>query len=242
MFKRLFFLVATCLLCTGVYAQTDEQLWLDFQLSYPFGGRYLLENTTTYQTLLSKEDKWRSFSMSPTFEYTLFTRLDLLSEIGISYTLQEEGVNSWDIMPMVGGRFFITQNKRVDTRLVLRYQLRYFRQVEEDDWDVSNRTRLRGEILAALNGPNLFADNLWSVIADYEEFIVLDQQLEERYANRRRARIGFGYRLNYKHRFELTYTLQSSRNEIEGDFISSDNVIQFKYKLYLNPATPAPTD
>ena len=139
MFKRLL-CVLTFLLLTTVQsqAQQDEQLWFDFQLSYPFGGRYLLENTTTYQTLLSKDDKWRSFSISPTFEYTLFTRLDLLSEVGLSYTLQKEGSNSWDIMPMLGGRFFITQNKRVDTRLVLRYQLRYFRQVEEQDWDISN--------------------------------------------------------------------------------------------------------
>jgi hypothetical protein len=237
MFKRLL-CVLTFLLLTTVQsqAQQDEQLWFDFQLSYPFGGRYLLENTTTYQTLLSKDDKWRSFSISPTFEYTLLTRLDLLSEVGLSYTLQKEGSNSWDIMPMLGGRFFITQNKRVDTRLVLRYQLRYFRQVEEQDWDISNRTRIRGEIFVCINGPNLFTNKLWYALADYEEFIVLDQQLAERYANRRRARLGLGYRLSYKHRFELSYTLQKSRNEIEGDFKSSDNVIQFKYKMFLNPA------
>lgn len=236
MFKRslaiVTFLFAAIMYCDG----QDEQLWLDFQLSYPFGGRYLLENTTSYQTLLSKDDKWRSFSISPTFEYSILRRLDLLSEVGIGYTLQTEGVNSWDVMPMVGGRFFITQNKRIDTRLVLRYQLRYFKQVEANDWDISNRTRIRGEIFACINGPNLFTDKLVYALADYEEFIVLDQQLDERYANRRRARIGLAYRLNYTHRFELTYTIQSSRNQIEGDFISSDNIIQFKYKLYLNPA------
>lgn len=223
-------------------SRQDEQLWLDFQLSYPFGGKYLLENVTTYQTLLSKEDKWRSLSISPTFEYSILRKLDLLSEIGIGYTEQKEGVNSWDIMPMVGARYFITQNKRIDTRLVLRYQLRYFRQIEAEDWDISNRTRIRAEIFACINGPNLFTNKLWYGFADYEEFIVLDQQLEERYANRRRLRMGLAYRLSYKHRFELSYTFQSSRNEIEGDFISSDNIIQFKYKLYLNPAKPTSTD
>lgn len=244
MIKRVKIFLLANVFGLSAFAQSDEQLWLDFQLSYPFGGKYLLENTTSYQTLLDKNDKWRSFSISPTFEYSILRKLDLLSEVGIGYTLQTKGVNSWDVMPMVGGRFFITQNKRIDTRLVLRYQLRYFKQVEADDWDISNRTRVRGEILAALNGPNLFTDNLWSVIADYEEFIVLDQQLDERYANRRRARIGLAYRLNYTHRFELTYTIQSSRNKIEGDFISSDNIIQFKYKLFLNPAnvpTAAPS-
>lgn len=239
MFKRLFVTLTFFFTTVQTQAQQDEQLWFDFQLSYPFGGRFLLENTTTYQTLLSSEEKWRSISISPTFEWSVFTWLDLLGEVGIGYTLQKEGSNSWDIMPMVGGRFFVTQGRRIDTRFVVRYQLRYFRQIEDEDWDTSNRTRLRGEIFVCINGPNLFTDKLWYVLADYEEFIVLDQQLDERYANRRRARIGLGYRLSYKHRFELSYTLQTARNEIEGDFTSNDNVIQLRYKMFLNPAKRA---
>ena len=82
---------------------------------------------------------------------------------------------------------------------------------------------------------------LWSIFADYEEFIVLDQQLEERFANRRRARIGVGYRLNYKHRFDLGYTRQTSRNEIDDDYTGTDNVIQLKYKMFLNPSKPVTT-
>lgn len=223
-------------------AQNDEQLWLDFQLSFPFGGRYLLENTTTYQTLLNPENKWRSFSISPTFEYSLFKRLDLLSELPIGYTQQTDGVRSFEITPLVGGRFFITQNRRIDTRFVWRYQVRYFWLLESEELQVSNRTRLRGEVFISINGPNLFTDKLWYTFLDFEEYVVLDQQVDERYANRRRGRIGLGYRLNYKHRFELSYTLQSSRNEIEDSFVRNDNVIQARYKMYLNPARATPVD
>jgi hypothetical protein len=219
-------------------AQQDEQLWFEFQLSYPFGGKYLLENTAAYQTLLKPENKWWSFSTSPTFEMTVTRWLDLLSEAGVAYTLQKEDVNTFEISPMVGGRFFFSQGKKVDTRFVLRYQNRNFKDIETGDWTTSNRTRLRGEVFICINGPNLFADKLWYILADYEEFIVFDQQLEERFANRRRARIGVGYRLSYKHRFEFGYTLQTSRNEIDDDFTGTDNVIQFKYKMYLNPAKP----
>lgn len=239
MYKYLIIVVAFFLNTTAV-AQQDEQLWLEWQLSYPFANRYLLENTTTYQTLLNKDGKWRSFNITPTFEYTLLRRLDMLSEISMGYTNQQEGISTFEIAPMVGGRFFITQNKKIDTRLVLRYQVRGFKQIEADDWEVSNRTRLRGEIYWSMNGPNLFTDKLWYMFADYEEFFVFDQQLDERYANRRRARIGLGYRLSYKHRFDLSYTLQASRNEIEDSFTNTDNVIQFKYKLYLNPARLQP--
>lgn len=233
--------VAVCFFCflsMGVLAQQDEQLWLEWQLSYPFANKYLLENTTSYQTLLKKDGKWRSFAISPTFEYTVLRRLDLTSEITLGYTNQTAGVSSFEVAPMVGGRFHITQNKKFDVRFLLRYQTRAFRQIEAEDWEISNRTRLRGEIYWSINGPNLFTDKLWYLFTDYEEFIVFDQQVEERYANRRRARIGLGYRLSYKHRFDLSYTLQSSRNEIGEEFIGTDNVIQFKYKMFLNPATP----
>lgn len=220
-------------------AQSDTQLWLDFQTSYPFANRYLLENTASYQTLLSQEGKWRNISISPTFEYSLFRKLDFLSEIPLGYTNQQEGTSSFEISPMIGARFYVTQNRRFETRLVWRHQTRAFRQIEANDWDISNRTRLRAELFLCLNGPNLSTDNLWSAFLHLEEFFVYDQQVDERYANRRRGQTGLGYRLNYKHRFEVSFTLQSSRNELEGEFISTDNVIQAKYKLYFNQATPA---
>jgi len=223
------------MLSIPLFAQQTTQLWLDLQTTYPFANNYLLENTTTYQTLLKKDGKWRSINISPTFEYSILRQVDLLSEISFGYTRQTDGVSSFEIAPMVGARYFLSQGKRIDARLVWRYQMRAFKQIEQEDWDISNRTRLRGEVFISINGPNLFTDKLWYIFLDYEEFIVLDEQLDERFANRRRGRIGVGYRLDYKNRFELSYTLQSSRNEIEGDFISTDNVIQLRYKIYINP-------
>ena len=219
-------------------AQNHEQLWLDYQLDYP-SNSWLFEVSASYQTLLTQENKWRSLSVTPTVEYVLLTRLDLTAELPLSYTLQEEDTSSFELSPMLGARLHITQNKRVNARLFLRYQQRHFHEIEADVWDISNRIRLKGEFWISITGPNLYKDKLWYTRLDYEEFIVLDDQLDERYANRRRARIGLGYRLDYKNRFELIYTWQSSRNEIEGEFISNDHVIQLVYKMYLNPAKVA---
>lgn len=227
--------LSTLLITSTTQAQQLSQFWLEHQLSYPFGNRYLLENTTSYQTVLDKNNKWRAIGISPTFEYVLSPKLELLSEVPIAYTRQKKDTTSLDIMPMVGMKFHITQGKRIDARILLRYQHRYFHQIEADKVEISNRTRLRGEIFASLNGPNLFTDKLWYLFGDYEEFIVLDQQVDERYAYRRRARIGIGYRLNYTHRFELGYTWVSSRNELDGNYLSDDRVIQIKIKTYLNP-------
>lgn len=97
---RVICLSAYSIISLPLLAQKDEQLWFDYQLSYPFGNRYLLENTTTYQTLLNKDRKWRSISISPTFEYNLFRKLDLLSEIPIGYTKQYQGISTFEITPM----------------------------------------------------------------------------------------------------------------------------------------------
>jgi len=219
-------------------AQSHEQLWLDYQLDYP-SYSWLFEVSASYQTLLTQENKWRSLSVTPTVEYVLLDWLDLTAELPLSYTLQKDDTSSFEVAPMLGARFHITQNKRVNARLFLRYQQRHFHEIEADVWDISKRIRLKGEFWISITGPNLYKDKLWYALLDYEEFFVLDDQVDERYANRRRARIGVGYRLDYKNRFELIYTWQSSRNEIEGEFISNDNVIQLVYKMYLNPAKVA---
>ena len=223
-----------------VNAQHKEQLWLDYQIDYPFANRYLFEAVASYQTLLSKDDKWKSISLTTTFEALIFNFLDATADLPLAYTLQQEGTRSYEVAPIVGLRFYITQSRRIDTRILLRYQSRLFRQVEQEDWDVSNRVRLKGEAYVCLNGRNLFTNNLWYIALDYEEFIVLDQQLQERYANRRRAKIGLNYRVNYKHRFDVSYTFQSSRNEIDGDFISNDGVIQLRYRMFFNQGGLAP--
>lgn len=240
--RKVCYLIIVIAACHQADAQHKQQLWLDYQIDYPFANRYLFEAVASYQTLLSNDDKWRSISLTTTFESLIFNFLDVTADLPLAYTLQKEGSSSYEVAPIVGLRFYITQSRRVDTRVLLRYQSRLFRQVEQDDWDVSNRTRIKAEAYFCVNGPNLFTDNLWYLALDYEEFIVLDQQLQERYANRRRAKIGLNYRLNYRHRFDVSYTFQSSKNEIDGEFVTTDGVIQLRYRMFFNPGGLAPNN
>jgi len=232
-------LMFCCLVFTESRAQ-HQQVWFDYQLDYPFASQYLFEMTASYQTQLTNRDQWRSFNISPSLEYQYFTSLDIIFSAPVSYTFQTETYNTFGADPSVGARFHITQNKRVNTNVTYKLEQRFLKNIDDNSWESSNRSRLKGEIRVAINGPNLYHDKLWYAIADYEEFFVTDKQVDERYANRRRGRLGAGYRLSYRDRFELLYTWQSSRNEIEGDFISNDYVIQFRYKMYLNAARPKP--
>lgn len=229
-----------CLLTRESKAQ-GQQVWLDYQLDYPFANVYLFEVTTSYQTSISANNQWRNIGISPTFEWQSFEFLDVIVSTPFSFTNQTEDYETFNVDPSAGVRYHVTQNKRITSQIVFKIEERILRDFEEDTWEFSNRMRLKGEILTSINGPNLFQDNLWWAILDYEEFFVTDQQLDERFANRRRGRVGIGYRLNYRNRFELIYTLQSSRDEIGGDFSRLDNVLQFRYKMFLNPSRPKAT-
>lgn len=217
-------------------AQSGTQFWAEFQTSYPFANRYLVENTVAYQTLLSGGEKWSTLSLSPTFEMVLTPKIELTAEVPLGWTRQNNTRTSFEVSPLAGFRFHITQNRRIDTRLLARVQSRNVHQIESDVWEHLGRLRLKGEVWISITGPNLFTDKLLYSLIDYEEFLVTDQQINERFANLRRARVGLGYRFSYAHRLDLYYTLQYSRDEINGDFSRIDNVIQVKYKLYLNPA------
>lgn len=217
-----------------------QQLWLDYQLDYPFSNLFLFEATTSYQTQLTNTNRWQNISLTPTVEYYYFNKVDLIGTLPMVYSQQKDGFNSAEWDPAIGARYNITQNKRIDTRLIFKAEERFYRQVQKESWETSSRLRLKGEAWISINGPNLFTDKLWYAILDYEEFFVMDEQLNERYANRRRARIGLGYRLNYRNRFEMIYTWQASRDEIDGAFVSNDNVIQLRYKMFLNPAKTRP--
>ncbi|MEJ1238269.1 DUF2490 domain-containing protein [Chryseolinea sp. T2] len=238
MMIRLVCAASTLGLLTRETKAQGQQLWLDYQVDYPFANQYLFEVTTSYQTNAWSSNDWRNYSITPTFEWQRFEFLDFLFNVPIAYTVQTEDFNSFELDPSVGVRYHITQNKRITSRLIFKLEERVFRDIEQDEWETSNRMRLKGEILISLNGPNLFQDNLWWTILDYEEFFVTDQQVDERFANRRRGRLGLGYRLDYRNRFELIYTLQSSRDEIGGDYSRLDNVLQLRYKMFLNPSKP----
>jgi len=70
----------------------------------------------------------------------------------------------------------------------------------------------------------------------YVEGFFVKDDVEERFANRVRISTGAGYRLNYYLRFEAWYIIQNSRNKIEEDFTSTDNIIRLLAKYYINKA------
>ena len=58
----------------------------------------------------------------------------------------------------------------------------------------------------------------------------LDDDVDERFANKQRIRTGFGYRRSFAWRFEVLYIWTRSRNTIEDRFSTDDNSIDIRLK------------
>lgn len=215
---------------------TNTQLWFEHLLNYPFANVFNLENAFVYSTL-RQSPRWYAFDYSPTLEYALGKHFDATVGVTLSYTAQTQNFNTVEIRPVLGTRIHITPERRVLTRIYLRLEQRNFLNLDTRAWERVLRPRIRAESIIPVNKESYYHDGLWYGIADIE-WLFSAQDVEERFANRFRARMGIGYRLSYSSRFEFIYMIQQSRNGIDEDFSSSDNIFRFRYKLYLNKAKP----
>lgn len=233
-------LVFVCLISmpSAVRAQsTNEQLWFEYMLNYPFANSFNLENAFTYSTLLNTP-KWRAVDYSPTIEYSVTNNLDLLGGGTLAYTVQQDDYNTFEAKLMLGTRIHFTPNRRILSRLQVRIEQRNFKNLETETWETVYRPRARAEFLIPINRKTYFEDKLWYGVVDAEFLFAVDEDVNERFANRFRLRTGIGYRLSYSSRFEVIYMLQRSRNEIDESFATTDNVIRFRYKHYLRKNKP----
>jgi hypothetical protein len=226
-----------CFQVTALRAQTDSQVWLEYMLNIPFANSFNVENAFTYSTV-TNSPKWRTFDYNGTLEYSISPNFDLLGAALISYTAQTESYNTFEVRPSLGTRVYFTPNKRIQTRLLLRVEQRNFKNLDTKEWSHVIRPRMRAEVIVPINQDSYFKINLWYAMAD-AEWMFVNTDVDERFANRFRIRVGAGYRLNYSFRFELLYMNQQSKNGIDEDFSSSDNVIRIRVKQYLRKTKPS---
>ncbi|MFN3841146.1 MAG: DUF2490 domain-containing protein [Cyclobacteriaceae bacterium] len=215
----------------------NEQIWAEYMLNYPFAQNWNIENAFTYSTLMGTP-KWRAYDYSVTLEWSVNPYVNLITQGIVSYTNQTDPYSTLELRPVFGTRVQFTPDKRIQTRLFIRLEQRNFKDLEAREWSHVYRPRARAEAIIPLNKKSYFEDNLWYAITDIE-FLFINQDVEERFANRFRWRIGGGYRIRYNLRFEFMYMLQASRNTLEDDFETSDNIFRFRVKQYLRKYKPS---
>lgn len=232
-------IIFLCGIVTQSAAQkSSSQIWCEYMLNYPFAGSYNIEAAFTYSTVM-EQPKWRAYDFQLTPEVAITKNVDLMGAVLFSSTMQDETLSTFEIREMLGTRLHFTPNKRILTRLLIRFEQRNMLD-NDTDWEHSVRSRARAEVIIPLNRKSMFAgDKLWYALADAEAFMVMDKNVEERFANRMRVRAGIGYRLRYSLRMEFVYTLQQSRNTIEGGDVTTDHIFRFRIKQYINRTKPS---
>lgn len=239
MFIRVLLCFLAHVLSTHLLFAQSSQLWNEYMLNYPFANSWNVEFASTYSTVL-ETPKWRSLDFQVTPEYSISQHVDVMGALYGGQTFQNQSLSTFEIREMLGTRIHFTPNKRILTRLLIRFEQRNQLNQETDVWQHSTRSRLRAESVIPLNKPTMGSgDKLWYAIADVESFFVMDQDVQERFANRLRVRAGIGYRINYSIRLELMYTLQQSKNILDGNFETTDNIFRIRVKQYLNKSKPS---
>jgi hypothetical protein len=237
---RSFFFIIFVLFAGKVKGQeSSKQIWNEYMFNIPFANVFNVELATSYSTVLDSP-KWRSFEFQATPEWSVSQHVDLMGGVLLGNTFQDERTNTYEIRGMLGMRIHFTPNDRILTRLLVRLEQRNQLEQESEKWENSHRSRIRTEIIVPVNKKSMFAGNqLWYGILDTEYFLVFDQDLEERFANRFRFRSGIGYRFSNSFRFEFVYTMQQSKNTIDGNFNTTDNIFRFRVKQFVNKAKPS---
>ena len=230
-------LLAALLSPRCVMAQSsDQQLWVDGILGRNFEAVYMFETEFSYQTLITKGEQWKSLNVSPSIERSMTPHWDLMFCVPLSYTLQDNSTNTFETRLQLGTRFYFTPFARVQTRLTIRQEQRFLTTLEPDrSTQQSSRTRFRAELIVPLDQRNYAVDTMWYALADFEAFLTYDKELDERFANRTRARIGIGRKFSYNFRTEFIYCFQRSRTTMDDTEYTDESIFRLRFKYYFTP-------
>ena len=89
------------------------------------------------------------------------------------------------------------------------------------------------ETKLALNRDDLGEDGVWYTIADIEWFVPLDEpQVPQRFATKRRVRLGLGYRKNFRWRFSVLLMADNARDTLDGDVEADARMIDVRVHYF----------
>lgn len=244
MFRKLLLSLAVLPLFGGeARSETSNQIWGNLTLDYAHGERLLLEVDLEPKAQYSGTDTWRGIDVTPAIEFSSNRWIELVGEAAFARTKQSNAVTSTEVTPRFGVRVHFLNNVR--TMLPGRHRLgrvgiANLSRIEwrnlwySDDTPASHETRFRNrvELKVGLNHAEVSLDKTLYFLADYEIFVPLSDDVPERFATKRRARVGLGYRRDRKWRFEALYIRDGTRQTQGGSFATSANIVDFKVKVF----------
>lgn len=252
--------VAALLLCASspelaaqeVTEDTSRQLWGNFITAFPRSEKLYLEADAEVATQVSGGgDDWGYVYGTGLAEYYPNDFLDLTGELVAGYTDQNANEDSWEATLRFGLRLHLlrqfvrstfierirkerTSGNRFSIANLARFEYRNFWYdgdlPDSSDW----RFRDRIEMKFAVNRDDLGEDGVWYLIGDVEWFVPLDdaEEAPERFATKRRVRLGLGYRHSYRWRFSALLMADNARDTLDGDVEADARMIDLRVHYY----------
>ncbi len=228
----------------------NGQLWGDFIMSWAKTAHLTYELDIEPQLLVyvpPGQPDWASLHLTPSVDYAVKKWLDLTGEFMDAGTQQNNDVNSNEVTERIGVRFHLLSRDVVTLvpdrearelpprrRLVIRDYARIEQRniFYSDDTPTSHTWRFRNriEVQFPFNHESVTADNTRYFLSDWEWFVPINDDPRERYANKQRIRLGFGYRQNFKWRYEGLYMWGRSLDTSTNSFTTADNIIDLRVK------------
>jgi hypothetical protein len=241
------FTFVALLICPAL-AQAErvaDQVWANFILARPVSEKLYLEYDIEAAKLVSGGDPWRNIYGTALAEYYPNGFVDLTGELVTGFTEQTRAESSFEATVRLGIRLHLLM-QLFDSELLdgirperlssQRFNIANLARIEHRNfwYDIrpkasDSRFRNRLEFKWAVNRKTLSADGLWYLVADAEWFVPLDDEdVEERFATKRRFRIGFGYRHSYRWRVGVLLMRDSVRDTLEGQPERDAQMINFR--------------
>jgi len=231
--------------------EPSDQVWLNFILSRSVSEVLYLEyDFEAAKQISGDDDPWKYLYGTGLVEYYPSRFLDLTGELVTGFTEQDSEEDSFEASVRLGVRFhFLTQiinspyfakvrpermtGKRFSIANLARFEYRNFRYNGDRPSADDLRFRNRVEFKCAFNRENLASDGVWYGIADVEWFVSLSsEEAAERFATKRRYRLGVGYRHSYQSRYELVAMRDYARETLDQEDDVDANMINFRVKWY----------
>jgi hypothetical protein len=244
-------LAAVILWPAAAGSQTNGQLWGEVLLERVKDSRltYILDlEPKALVSAPAGDPGWWTLDITPSVDWVARNWLDLTGEVLTAYTKQTNDVNSFELTERFGVRFHLFSRDvptLVEERLARRERppkrrvvIRNYLRIEQRNLFYSGtkpdsstwRLRNRLEFEYPLNRERMSADGATYVLTDWEWFIPLTGDADERFANKQRIRVGLGHRRSLRWSFEALYIWGRSRNTIGQPYTTSDNIVDIRVK------------
>jgi hypothetical protein len=227
----------------------STQIWANLTLGKSRSETTYLELDIEPKRQVSEGEEWRNIDFTPLLEYYPTDWLDLTAETTIGNTRQRDGLDTFEITPRVGVRFHLFAKMaphrpeipglkyerlpltRLAVGTLVRVEWRNFFYSDETPSQHTWRARLRLEGKLALNHATLVEDRTLYAIGDAEYYQPLGDDIEERYVNKVRSRLGLGYRFSATTKLEFLYIRDWNRDSPEEEGAQDVQAFDFKVKL-----------